>query len=55
MLFDVAGRMKTTVQISDALLADVKKVAAKRNTTLKTLVDEGLRLVVANEQRTQMP
>ena len=51
----MAGHMKTTVQISDALLADVKKVAAKRNTTLKTLVDEGLRLVVANEQKTQSP
>ena len=51
----MANRMKTTVQISDALLAEVKKVAAKRKTTLKTLIDEGLRLVVDNEQKKKEP
>ena len=51
----MANRMKTTVQISDALLAEVKKVAAKRKTTLKTLIDEGLRLVVDNEQKMKEP
>lgn len=51
----MASHMKTTVQISDALLAEVKKVAAKRKTTLKTLIDEGLRLVVDNEQKKKEP
>jgi hypothetical protein len=43
--------MKTTVQISDALLADIQKIAAKRKTTLRALVDEGLRLVVDNHRK----
>jgi predicted transcriptional regulator len=46
----MASNMKTTVQISDALLADVQKIAAKRKTTLKALVDEGLRLVVDHDR-----
>lgn len=45
----MASHMKTTVQISDALLADVQKIVLKRKTTLKALVDEGLRLVVEQE------
>lgn len=45
----MASHMKTTVQISDALLANVQKIAAKRKTTLKALVDEGLRHVVDME------
>ena len=51
----MAGRMKTTVHISDALLADVQKIVAKRKTTLKALVDEGLRHVVENERTVQEP
>jgi hypothetical protein len=47
--------MKTTVVIADALLADVQKIAAKRKTTLRALVDEGLRHVVANEKAPRMP
>ncbi len=38
--------MKTTVVIADALLADIQKIAAKRKTTFRALVDEGLRHVV---------
>jgi Arc/MetJ family transcription regulator len=45
----MAGLMKTTVHIADALLADIQKIAAKRQTTLKALVDEGLRHVIASE------
>ncbi len=47
--------MKTTVQISDALLADVQKIAVKRKTTLKALIDEGLRHVVADEEAKKKP
>lgn len=38
--------MKTTVEISDALLNEARKVAARRSVTLRTLIEEGLRQVV---------
>jgi hypothetical protein len=47
--------MKTTVHIADALLADIQKIAAKRKSTLKALVDEGLRHVVAKENASKKP
>ncbi len=47
--------MKTTVQISDALLAEVQKIAAKNKTTLRALVDEGLRHVVEREHTREQP
>jgi predicted DNA-binding ribbon-helix-helix protein len=49
-----ASHMKTTVQISDALLADIRKIAAKRKTTLKALVNEGLRLVVDHDRKAKI-
>ena len=42
---------KTTVEISDGLLRDVKKVALKEGTTVKALIERGLRLVVRDQQR----
>jgi hypothetical protein len=51
----MASPMKTTVQIPDALLAEIKKIAITRNTTLKALIDEGLRLVVSNENTMKKP
>ena len=38
--------MKTTVEVSDALLDEARKVADRRGVTLRTLVEEGLRHVV---------
>ncbi len=35
--------MKTTVEISDALLQEAKRVASKEETTLRELIEEGLR------------
>jgi CRISPR/Cas system-associated protein Csm6 len=43
--------MKTTVEIPDALLEDARKVAARQQTTLRTLIIEGLRRVVAERKR----
>jgi len=38
------GRMKTTLDINDALLADAKSLAARQRTTLTRVIEEGLRL-----------
>ena len=42
--------MKTTVEISDALLARAKETAARRKTTLRELIEAGLRQVLEDQQ-----
>ena len=39
--------MKTTIDIADSLLAEAKSVAAREGTTVKSLIEEGLRLAMA--------
>ena len=39
-------RMKTTIEISDALFDAAKRLARERGTTLRALVEEGLRRVL---------
>jgi hypothetical protein len=39
--------MKTTVEISDPLLREARKLAAREGVTLRALVERGLRRVVA--------
>ena len=46
--------MKTTIEIADPLMRQARKKAEAEGTTLKALVDRGLRLVVA-EKRTKKP
>lgn len=43
--------MKTTVEIADSLLRDARKVAARERTTLRALVEQGLRHVVAEKKQ----
>ena len=40
------GAMKTTVEITDSLLAEAKALAAARSTTLRQIIEEGLRNVI---------
>jgi hypothetical protein len=43
--------MKTTVEISDSLLEEARKLAAREGTTLKALIEQGLRAVVAERRQ----
>ena len=43
--------MKTTVQIPDALFEEARKVAQRERITLKALVEEGLRRIIADRKR----
>lgn len=45
--------MKTTIEISDSLLDEAKKLAAKEGTTVRAFVEQGLRKVVA-ERKTRV-
>ena len=38
--------MKTTIDLADALFGEAKRVAARDGTTLRTLIEEGLRLAL---------
>ncbi len=44
-------RMKTTVEISDQALQEAKRVAAQEGTTLRALLEDGLRRVLAERRR----
>jgi hypothetical protein len=43
--------MKTTVELPDHLLRQAKQVALKERTTVKALIERGLRAAVADGQR----
>jgi hypothetical protein len=43
--------MKTTVEISDALLAEVRRLAVEEGTTLRALIEAGLRQVLEGRQQ----
>lgn len=43
--------MKTTVEIADPVLREARKVAAREGTTLRSLIEDGLRRVLADKRR----
>jgi Arc/MetJ family transcription regulator len=42
--------MKTTIEISDSLLDEAKRLAAKEGTTIRAYVEQGLRRIVAERK-----
>jgi hypothetical protein len=42
--------MRITIRLDDRLLAQAKAEARQRNETLASLIDEGLRLVLVNDE-----
>jgi hypothetical protein len=42
--------MKTTIEISNSLLEEARKLAAKEGTTVRALVEQGLRRIVAERK-----
>ena len=47
--------MKTTIDIGDALMADAKRLAASEGTTVRALVEAGLRQVLAGSRKRAPP
>lgn len=48
--------MKTTIEISDSLLAEAKRLAREEGLTLRSLTEEGLsRVIAARKARPQAP
>ena len=45
--------MKTTVEISDDLAAEARQVAKREGTTLRAVIEQGIRLKVEQSNRTQ--
>lgn len=43
--------MKTTIEIADTLLTEARRLAVREHTTLRSLVEEGLRLIVQEHKR----
>jgi len=47
----MVSHMKTTIQIPDSLFDEVRKLARREKTTLKALVEQGLRRILAERKR----
>ena len=45
--------MKTTIELSDALLSEAKRIARREGTTLKALMEQGLRKAIEERKTRQ--
>ena len=45
------SNMKTTIEISNSLLEEVRTQASRERTTVRALVEEGLRRIMADRKR----
>ncbi len=55
ILLIMGAHMKTTIDVSDALFNSAKEFAQKSQTTMRALVEEGLRRVLADSQAKAKP
>ena len=55
VLLNMGAHMKTTIEVSDALFSSAKELAQKRQTTLRALVEEGLRRVLSDSSAKAKP
>jgi hypothetical protein len=51
MFVNPSWHMKTTINIADPLLEQAKRLAARRGITLKALMEQGLRRVIADKKQ----
>ncbi|OGA49359.1 MAG: hypothetical protein A3G24_17490 [Betaproteobacteria bacterium RIFCSPLOWO2_12_FULL_62_13] len=49
----MGNHMKTRVEISGALLDEAKKVASREGTTVRALIEQGLRHVISQRKRSR--
>ncbi|GAB4236888.1 MAG: hypothetical protein OHK0028_14000 [Deltaproteobacteria bacterium] len=49
----MVSHMKTTIQIPDSLFEEARRVAQRERITMRSLVEAGLRRVLADHSRTQ--
>jgi hypothetical protein len=49
----MGDHMKTTVDLSDSLLAEAKALAQRERTTLRALIEQGLRHVLQTRRSTE--
>jgi CRISPR/Cas system-associated protein Csm6 len=47
----MASHMKTTIQIADSLFEQARRVAEREHTTLRALVEQGLRRTLVERKR----
>ena len=48
---NMGSHMKTTVELSDALLAEARKIAAREGVTVRTLIEQGLRHALSQRRQ----
>ena len=47
----ILGNMKTTIDIPDSLLIETRRIAERRGTTIKTIVESALRSFLESQKR----